>query len=246
MKNSLFVLALLISSISFAQTADEIISKHFTATGGIDKWKKITSMKSTGYYVMGPGAHAPLTNMFCTKPFKGYYSDFSWQGFTSMQAMRDDTGWSYSPWGGKRTCDPLSPNDIRSINLSSNPEGLLLNYKVLNCTVEYLGNDDVEGVETYKLRLNTPEGDMVYYYLDTETNYLIKLTRRLRFADKEDKSQTVYSDYKKTTYGIILPHYVQSVDASGNEQGGPVVIENVEINFTPDAKMFQRPVNPNQ
>ena len=44
----LAVLSIPAVSFSYAQTADEIIDKHITAVGGLDSWKKVNSMVSTG------------------------------------------------------------------------------------------------------------------------------------------------------------------------------------------------------
>ncbi|MFN8285536.1 MAG: hypothetical protein U0V74_02225 [Chitinophagales bacterium] len=243
MKAKLLTLPLLfITFLScFSQTADDIIAKHITATGGIDKWSKVVSIKYSGVYVMGPGMQAPVTSIMLSKPFKGYYSDFSWQGMTSKQAMRGDSGWSYNPFGGKRQADPLTPNDIRELNLYSDPQGLLLNYKEKGFTAEYLGMDDMDGSDVHKLRLTNKAGDMVYYYIDAESYYLLKVVRKLRLKDKEEKSYTVYSDFRKTDYGIVVPFSVQGVDEDGNEQGGPTNYSKVEVNFTVDPVTFNQP-----
>src|SRR5580692_10967780 len=117
MKSYLQLLFLFTGYVAFGQTADEIINKHYEATGGRDKWAKVYSIEYTGNYVMGPGMLAPVREVIISKPFKGMYSNFTWQGMTSKSAMRGDSGWSYNPFGGKRETDPLSPNDIRSKDL---------------------------------------------------------------------------------------------------------------------------------
>ena len=38
---SLLTLSFLMAATSFAQTADEIVSKHIEAIGGAENWKKI-------------------------------------------------------------------------------------------------------------------------------------------------------------------------------------------------------------
>ena len=231
----------LLSLHASAQTADDIINKYVTAAGGAGKWSSVVSIKRSGIYEMGPGMKAPLTLLVCSKPFKGYYSDFSWQGMTSKTAMRADSGWSFSPWGGKRETDPLTPDDIRSTNLTADPQGLLFNYKEKGYSVDYLGTDDMDGTDVFKLRLTTKLGDMVYYFIDAENFFILKMTTRLKLKDKEEKGYTTYSDFRKTDYGIIIPFSVQNVDENGNEQGGPTNFTKVEVNGTIDAALFEKP-----
>ena len=244
MKNVLLFFLLFFSNKMFSQTADEIVNKYIVATGGADKWSKVVSLKYTGTYQMGPGMLAPLNGIYVSKPFKGSYSDFSWQGMTSKTAIRADSGWSYNPFGGKRETDPVSPEEIRNDKLTSDPQGLLFNYKQKGYTVEYLGTDDMDGTDVLKLRLTTPEGDMVYYYLDAETYYILKEVDRVKLKDKEQKNYTSYSDFKKNDFGIVLPYSQQRIDENGNEQGGPVNYSKIEVNASIDAKIFDKPKNP--
>lgn len=241
MKQFTALLLLFTAQFLTAQTADDIINKHITAIGGADKWAKVHTIKSSGQYVMGPGMLAPVEEVVLSKPFSGYYSSFSWQGMTSKTAMRADSGWNYNPFGGKRETDPMNPDAIHQTKLDADPQGLLFNYKQKGYTVEYLGTDDMDGTDVFKLRLNTKEGDMIYYYIDAETYYLLKTVKRIKLKDKEEKSFTAFSDFRKTDYGIVLPYSTQQVDADGNEQGGPVNILKVEVNGTPDLTVFDKP-----
>ncbi len=241
MKRILLLLFIGTAASAFAQSADDIVNKYIAATGGADKWSKVVSLKFTGTYQMGPGMLAPVNALFTTKPFKGSYSDFSWQSMTTKTAIRADSGWNYNPFGGKRETDPVSPDEIRSDKLGSDPQGLLFNYKQKGYTLEYLGTDDMDGTDVLKLRLTTQTGDMVYYYLDAETYYILKEVQRVKLKDKEQKSYVLYSDFKKNDFGLVLPFCHQRVDENGNEQGGPVNFSQIEVNTVIDAKQFDKP-----
>ena len=241
MRSILLVILLVAGGRLFAQTADDIINKHFDATGGREKWSRVSAIKFSGNLVLGPGMLAPVTQMLVLKPFKGALTEFSWQGMTSKRAMRADSGWSYNPFSGKRDADPLSPNDIRSEKLASDPQGLLLNYKERGYTVEYLGTDDMDGTDVFKIRLTTKEGDMVYYYIDAQTYYILKEIRRVKLKDKEEKQYITFSDFKKTDFGIVVPFSLQQVDENGSEQGGPINFTKVEVNGVLDPASFDKP-----
>jgi len=241
MRSPLLLLFFFAYSMVSAQTADDIINKHFQATGGRDKWARVYSIQYSGNYVMGPGMLAPVKSLVSSKPTKIEYSEFSWQGMTTKTVMTADSGWTYNPFSGKRETDPLSPDDIRRMNLSADPQGLLFNYKEKGYTVDYLGMDDMDGTDVYKLRLTTKSGDMVYYYIDAETYFILKMEERIKLKDKEEKGYTTYSDFKKTDFGVIVPFSHQQVDDQGNEQGGPVNFTKVEVNANMDASMLDKP-----
>lgn len=237
-----FVLLICFTHI-YAQSADDIINKHFEATGGKALWAKVVNMQMSGNYLMGPGLFAPVKALQVSQPFKGYYSEFNWQGMKSMSAMKGDAGWSYNPFGGKRQADPVSPQTIRSWKLSADPQGLFFNYKEKGYTSEYLGMDDMDGSEVHKIRLTNKEGDMIYYYIDASSFYVLKISKRIKLKDKEVKEQQVYSDFRKTTFGVIMPFSVQGVDDDGNEAGGPTNFDKIEINTSVDAALFDMPAN---
>ena len=126
MKKIFSLLLIFIAAKSFAQTADDIVNKYIAATGGTEKWSKVISLKFTGTYQMGPGMQAPLMAAYLSKPFKGSYSDFSWQGMTSKTAIRADSGWSYNPFGVNAKQTLFRPKKFVAINWAATRKGFCL------------------------------------------------------------------------------------------------------------------------
>jgi outer membrane lipoprotein-sorting protein len=98
--------------------------------------------------------------------------------------------------------------------------------------------NDFDGVDVYKLRLTNSKGDMVYYYIDATSNFILKAEEKVRLAEKEETNITVYSDFRKTSYGIYYPYTMQTLDDEGNESGGPIELSKVEFNVAIDASQF--------
>lgn len=241
MKRLFLAILLLPFTRLLAITANDIINKNIEVTGGADKWAKVYALRYSGQYVLGPGMLAPVTEIITSRPFKGYYSDFTWQGMTNKSSMRADSGWTYNPFGGKRESDPMTSNEMRSLKLEDDPQGLLFNYKQKGYTVDYLGTDDMDGTNVYKLRLTTKEGDMVYFYIDQDTYYILKTETKVKLKDREEKKYNLLSDYRKTDFGIVVAFSEQSTDENGNEQGGPFNVTRVDVNGNIDPTVFDKP-----
>lgn len=233
----LFGLACLFSLHTHAQTADDIINKYYESTGGRALWAKVTSIKSKGHYVMGPGALAPFEE-FTSQASS--FSSFTWNGMSSKSARKGDAGWSYNPFGGKRVADPMTPDQIRESKLMAEPQGLIYDYAAKGFTAEYLGIEDFDGTDVHKIRLISKQGDMIYYYFDKESGYLLKIYMRIKLSDKEEKSTIHFSDFKKTTFGIILPFARNWANENG-EEGGLVQWKEVDVNANIDAALLEMP-----
>ena len=234
MLNFLMMFYLMVSN---AQSADDIINQYIEATGGKALWGKVQSIKHAGHYVMGPGALAPVTN-FQSK--ENSYSEFTWNGMTSKSARKNNEGWGYNPFGGKRIADPMTKDQIRTDKLMSDVQGLFFDYASKGYNAEYLGTDDFDGTDVHKIRLTTKEGDMIYYYFDKESHYLLKVYMRIKLSDKEQKITTNFSDFKKTKFGIILPFASNWVTDEG-EEGGLTQLTEVEVNTPVDAAKLEMP-----
>jgi hypothetical protein len=104
-----------------------------------------------------------------------------------------------------------------------------------------LGLEDFDGVEVHKIRVTNNIGDMIYYYIDATSFYILKTEEKVRLAEKEEKNITVYSDFRKTSYGIMYPYTSQTLNEDGNEDGGPVQLSKIEVNSTVDLSQFDIP-----
>lgn len=221
------------------QDADQIVSKVYEASGGKARWSKVNSIMSEGTLEISPGMKAPVVVYSSAQPLSQYFS-LDYMGMKMRALMQDSSGWQYNPFGGKRETDPMSPDQIRENKLRA-VKGLLYDYKERGFSLDYLGMDDIEGVDVFKLRLMTPSGDIVYYFIDSQTYFILKQTFRMRFRDKEEISATVFSDFRKTNYGIILPFSEQNVDEHDNPQGGPTNFSSREINAKALPDWFKKP-----
>lgn len=229
-KYALLTLAILTGSIiSHAQTADEIVQKHIAAIGGEDNWKKVNSMKISAS-AGGGGVEYPITvttiNGKCSR------TEFAINGMTCYMIYTKNEGWSYFPIQGQTKPEALTEDQLKQSQDQLDLQGPLIDYKKKGNKIEYLGKDDVEGTDCYKLKVTYASGKEETKYFDASTYYELRTDMKIKANGKEMESKITYGNYQKLPEGIVVP---MSMD-----QGmGTMTIKSVEVNKPVDESIFK-------
>jgi hypothetical protein len=213
----------------FAQTADEILDKHFAAIGGKEKLAQIHSMKTQSKMNWGNGMEIPATSYILQD--KGFRSEMTVQGKTSISAVdANGKGWFISAFGTNKEAQPLPPDAVKQMQSAFDITGELYNYKEKGHTVEYVGKDDFEGSEVFKLKVTRKDGIVTYHYIDSETYYDLKVIQKMKTADKETRNETEFADFRQTNIGLIMPHSMGGQETT-----------SIEFNVPIDESIFRMP-----
>ena len=212
-----------------AQTADEIVTKHLNAIGGADAWKKVNSMKQTGSLTV-QGANVTISNI--TVNNVGNRQDISVAGQSGYVIITPKAGWQYLPFNGQTKPEAMTEDDLKQGIDELDIQGNLLDYKAKGHTVEYLGKDDVDGTEAYKLKLTTKNGNVQTIYIDPATNYIIRTVSKRKGNGQEFDVTTNMSGYQKLPEGIVMPMTVSL-------PFGELKITKTEINGPVDEAIFK-------
>jgi hypothetical protein len=229
---------LFISAFSFSQNVDDILSNHFKAMGGKDKWDNLKTLKMLGHIDIGPDMKAPFT--IYMKDGDKFLFEMEIQGMKLTQALNVDSGWYINPFGGKTDPERMSPEDVRGAKDQADFGGPLLNYKKKGNTVELLGKEDMEGTDTYKLRVTKKSGDVSYIYLDATSYLELKETSKRKFKDKEVEGASLTSNYKSVD-GILFPFTMEERGSDDASQGQIMNFDTIEVNPKIDEKIFNMP-----
>jgi hypothetical protein len=221
-----------------AQKVDEIIAHYLKTIGGMEKIQAVGTLRRSGKYTGGGGFEAVVLQE--NKRGGSVREEFSLQGMTGIDAYDGKTGWKIEPWGGKKDPESLGEEELKSILEDSDFDGPLVNYKQKGNKVEFVGRDQFEGTDTFKLKVSVANGDVYIYWLDTDYYVPIKIdTKRLiRGADRE--YETVLGDYKEVA-GWYLPHSIET-NAKGSQDKSKVVYDKIEANVPIDDGRFRIPV----
>ena len=232
------VLAGLIGSAAWAQTADEIIAKNIEAKGGLEKLKAIQTMRISGKMMMGPGMEAPMV-IETARPNK-MRVEFVFQGMTGIQAYDGKTGWMVMPFMGKKDPEQMSGDDLKQVEDQADIDGPLVDYKEKGNQVEYLGKGEVEGTPVHKLKVTKKNGDVATLYLDADSYLEIKAEGKTKIRGQEIEGETTFGDYKEVG-GMVFAHSIQSKMKGAPGPGQTITFEKIEINPEIAASRFDMP-----
>jgi hypothetical protein len=233
------VLTLFATSLS-AQTADEIVAKYIKTVGGADKIQAVKTLRRTGRFTGGGGFEAAIVEE--NKRSNMVRQEFSLQGLTGVNAYDGKTGWKIEPWQGKKDAEPLGEEEMKQIVEDSDFDGPLVNYRQKKNKIEFVGMEPVEGTDAFKLKVTLANGDVRYYYMDTDYYVPIKIDTKRMIRGAEREYETSLGDYKEVA-GWYLPHSVE-VNAKGSQNKQKVTYEKIEANVPIDDSRFHIPTIP--
>jgi outer membrane lipoprotein-sorting protein len=220
-----------------AQTADEIVARYVKAVGGTDKIESVRSLRRSGKYIGGGGFEAVILQE--NKRDASVREEFSLQGMTAVNAYDGKTGWKIEPWNGKKDPEALSEEEMKSILEDADFDGPLVDYKRKGNKVEFLGMDKFEGTDTYKLKVTKTNGDIYFYYLDTDYYMPIKIDTKRLVRGAEREYETALGDYKLVN-GWYQPYSIET-NVKGHQDKSKIVYEKIEANVTLDDSRFAMP-----
>ncbi|HEU4389427.1 MAG TPA: hypothetical protein VFV34_16605 [Blastocatellia bacterium] len=233
------VAALFFSAIpASGQTAEEIVSKYVKTIGGIEKIHAIKTLRQTGKFTAGGGFQAIVVQE--NKRPQMARNEITIQGMTGVTAYDGKTGWKIEPWGGKKDPEPLSEEEMKQIVVSSDFDGPLIDYQKKGHKIEFIGMDPVEGTDAFKLKLTLANGEIRYYYMDTDYYVPIKIETKRMIRGAEQEFESVLGDYKEVA-GVYLPHSFES-GVKGSPNKTKIDFEKIEANVDIDDSRFRAPV----
>ncbi len=230
MKRILFSLFLLGAAfITKAQTADEIVNMHIKAIGGAEAWRKVNTIQVEGI-LKAQGFEAVVSQKILHG--KGSRQEFTLMGMTGYTIITPTTGWNFMPFQGQTAPEAMTAEDVAESQDQLDAQGVLVDYAAKGHSIEYLGKDDVDGTECYKLKVNKKGGAPETMYIDTKTNYLIRSVAVRKANGQEVESTTNFSNYEKLPEGIVFAK-------SMTLPFGELNMNKVVINGTVDEAIFK-------
>ena len=242
----LVLLALLVigSMATQAQDVDEIIANYFENTGGYAKWGELKNMKLTGKFNQG-GMEIPVE---IVKMSDGrQYTKIEFQGQVIMQGVFDgETLWGTNFQTMKAEKADEEATEVQKLEANDFPDSFY-DYKKKGYSIELVGKEEVEGTETYKVKLvkepvtidGEKQDNILYYFFDVESFAIIYMETKVKAGPaKGQTSMAKMSDYQEAG-DLYLPFKLEN-----GVKGGPtftINLESAEVNVEVDESLFTFP-----
>lgn len=222
-----------------AQTADEIISNYFETIGGLENFKNLEGMKMTGKGLQ-QGFEFPIV-MVQLKDGRQSFG-FSFQGKEMKQGVYDgEVLWNTNFMTQKAEKADAEQTANFKLNANDFPDSFV-DYEEKGYQVELLGEETIDGAETFKVKLvkepltidGVEKDDVSFYYFDTENFVPVAMESEINSGPQKGKvSRTTFSDYQEVE-GLYFPFSMsQSID--GNTLF-TMSLDSIELNPTvPDS-----------
>jgi outer membrane lipoprotein-sorting protein len=193
-----------------AQKADEILAKYLENTGGIEKWKNLKSLTASGKSSFGP-QEFPIA--ITSKTPNLMRIDINVQGQKIVQASDGKEAWMINPFQGGTEPQKLTDEQAKELT-ERYLESEFIDYKKKGHEVTLDGEEDLEGVKCYKIKLiknklNDKEDVMEYHFFDKENYVPIAISTFGRSGPtKGMEVRQFLSDYQEVD-GLMFPFFTE-------------------------------------
>jgi hypothetical protein len=220
-------------------TAEQLAGKNIEAKGGLDSIHAIKSLRLTGHMrVQQDTVELGLVTLV-RQPGSVRY-EATLQGLTQVQAYDGSQAWQINPFQGRKDPEKLSADDAKGLGEdAADFAGPLVDYKAKGYRLDYIGTEDIDGTEAYKLRVTRSNGDLTTVYLDPD--YFLEIRVVNRRVEHGVTVETVidYGDYEKVA-GVFLP-FSQESGVKGSNDRQKVQFDKAEANVDAGDGQFQFP-----
>ena len=231
---SWITLALLTGGAMFAQTAEEIITKHIAARGGAENWAKVQSMKMTGTYSSFSTPH-PFT-LWRKRPDL-YRFDHNLAKWPVTVAYDGRKCWQINPLYGTEDATSIPDADSLVVLRDKDFESILFSYAAQGQPIEYLGEGEVEGQPCHRLKVTLPDSTEETWYLDRETYLEVKVEGRTYDFGRQVSLEAYFDDFREVE-GVLIPFYQER---QFETRYRVYTVDAVEINLPVDDALFVMP-----
>jgi hypothetical protein len=196
----LVIFGLVCVQFAQGQSMEDIINKHIEAMGGRQKIISLSSALMTGTFT-AMGATSPINITTTKKHMIGSRIDIDADGKNNFQVITPKEGWIFTPIQGDKAPRPLLEDQFKVGQVQLDLHGPFINYNEKGIKIEMAGKDSVDGALCYKLKVTSPNTNIMIYFINSKSNLIVKTSTKMFQFGKMEDIETIYSDYKQNEDG---------------------------------------------
>ncbi len=222
-----------------AETIDDLVTRNIQARGGVSALHAMHSLTIRGKLLINDGQIEVGMVQTVERPAK-IRVELSLQGLTQIQAYNGTVGWQINPFQGRKDPERLAADDIKSLaETVADFDGALVDWKTKGNKLEYLGTEDVDGTQAYKIKLTRPGSDTEYVYLDPDHYLEIRLLSQRIEHGVTVETETDLGDYAKIQ-GVFVPFSVE-FGRKGSTERQKIIVSSAKVNARTEESSFDLP-----
>jgi hypothetical protein len=238
MRPLLLLTFLLAAVTAHAQLGHEIAKKHAARAG--DKLAALTALRAEGRTFINEEV-VPFT-LVAQRPNRLRVESFT--PLRRVAQVYDGTG---KPWVSHSEVKAGAPLDMSAVDAkdfiaNADFDGPLVNFAEKGYSVDYAGEEMIDGRNAYKLLLMNKSDNIFFLWVDADNHEIVKRTAYRIFSNQRVAVDTFFKDFRSVG-GVLQPHRIETV-ANGRTLY-VMLIDRMEAN--PPAippETFARPAPP--
>lgn len=215
-------------------TAQELLRRHITAHGGIEKWRAVTSISIEGTQTTFSTPH-PFS--LVRKRPNLYRLEQTMLKQPVVEVFDGKSAWWINGLMGNTWPLPAPPLSAKRIAREAEFSTPLLDEPGNGQKVELAGRELFEGRQAYRLKVTRKDGVEETWYLDPKSSLEIARISTIVDFGEEMEERSYYSDWKPVV-GLMFPH---RVDVEYGTRSMSLEIGRVTINPEIDDARFRQP-----
>jgi len=156
-----------------------------------------------------------------------------------IRVYNNGKAWQQNPLAGISTPVEVTGTQLSDFKQQSMIAPALMDYKARGHKVELQGQQDVEGIKTWKIKLtDKDDGRITYYYISASDYTMIKSEIEREIQGQKVNTETWFSDLKDFNGAKFFMTRSQKING---ETFQTTTIKNIELNVPIDEKIFDMP-----
>jgi len=226
-----------LAPVARAQTVDEILARHYRASGGLERMKAVRSIRLSGSLSSGPGGEMEFV-MEKKRPALWRIS-LERDSIVTVQGYDGRHGWQSDMASGKPVAHGVSDDAEHDMAEQADFDGPLVDAKAKGVTITFMGRDTTGGSDAWRLKVTDASGLDESYLIDVKTSLLDRIESWHTRHTGESEDETVLSDYRSVE-GLMFPFRV-SGGVRGSTRRQVMIVRKVELDVKLDDARFRRP-----